>query len=270
MTERQQIVLNAVLRALRPLVRLLLRHGVNYPAFGAALKQEFLRAAQAELAQRHVRQTDSALTLLSGVHRRDVRTLLRAAPGTRGPAREPGGLPALVIARWLSGRNYRTRTGAPRTLPRAGRVSFDALVESITRDVRPRAVLEELKRLGAVHENDAGIALVAEGFAPRRGFDAMAAAMAVNLADHAAAAALNLDGARNFLEQAVFVDEVTEASCAELQKTAVSAWKKAMRRVLAESQRRVDSDAAHAPAAQRMHRARFGVYYFSEAEEPGP
>ncbi|MBE0547214.1 MAG: hypothetical protein IH627_06020, partial [Rubrivivax sp.] len=76
MSARSNIVLDSVLRVMQPLVRLLLRQGVSYPAFTAALKRVFLAAAQQELAARGMAQTDSALTLLSGVHRRDVRTLL--------------------------------------------------------------------------------------------------------------------------------------------------------------------------------------------------
>jgi len=267
MRERQQIVLSSVLRALQPLVRLLLRHGVTYPAFAAALKDVFLRAAQAELAKRAAKPTDSALTLLSGVHRRDVRTLLRAPPEKTSPTRDARSLAAQVVARWLNDRGYRTRAGSPRALPRSGRASFDKLVESVSSDVRPRAVLEELKRLGAAREDDDGITLVAEGFAPRAGFDSMASLFSDNLADHAAAAALNLDGERNFLEQAIFVDEITEASATKLHRAAQQAWHRAMHEVLSEAHRRVDDDSRQTEATARTHRARFGVYYFSEPEE---
>jgi hypothetical protein len=64
---------------MRPLVRLLVRHGVTYPVFATALKRVFLDAAIDELRERAMAQTDSAVSLLSGVHRRDVRTLTRAS-----------------------------------------------------------------------------------------------------------------------------------------------------------------------------------------------
>ena len=78
---RAGLVLAALLRLMRPLVRLLLRHGVQHRAFAIALKQVFLEAAQDELRSRGMAVTDSAITLLSGVHRRDVRTLLRSDAG---------------------------------------------------------------------------------------------------------------------------------------------------------------------------------------------
>lgn len=271
MSERAGIVLTRVLQVMRPLARLLIRHGVSYPVFSAALKRTFLEAAETELAARGAKRTDSALTLLSGVHRRDVRELLRTAPEERPPRREPRHLAAEVVARWLNEKGYRDRAGAPRRLPRAGaKACFDALVEGLSRDVRPRAVLEELKHLGVVREHDDGIELLAEGFAPRQGFEAMAALFADNLADHAATAALNLAGDRNALEQAVFVDEITEASAAHLQQVAVQAWRQAMRQVLAAAQERYEHDAQHAAPQERTQRARFGAYFHHEAQDPAP
>jgi len=46
----------------------------------------------------------------------------------------------------------------------------------------------------------------------------MSRLFADNLGDHAAAAVANLQGERNFLEQSVFVDEITGDSAARLQK----------------------------------------------------
>jgi Family of unknown function (DUF6502) len=268
MAERSQVVLNCVLRAVAPLVRLLLRNGVTYTAFAAALKPVFLQAAQAELNERGAKSTDSAITLLSGVHRRDVRNLLRAAPAADAAQRRPLGVASQVVARWLGERSYRARGGAPRKLPRGSeKGGFDALVASVSSDVRPRAVLEELKRLGAATEDESGIELKASGFAPREGFEEMSWLFADNLSDHAAAAALNLQDDRNFLEQSVFVDSITPESAQRLHKEAVKAWKQAMRSVLAQAQTRFDHDAAHAEPAQRQHRARFGVYFFSDKDE---
>jgi hypothetical protein len=268
-------VLARVLHALRPLVRLLVHHGITYPALAAALKAVFLDEARRELQRRAMPVTDSALTLLSGVHRRDVRTLTRERAGGERAAQAAGGAPlslaAEVVGRWMHERRYLGRDGHPLVLARgkagAGEPgSFDALVESVSRDVRPRAVLDELQRLGVAEESADGVRLLAEGFAPRRGADEMAALFAANVHDHAAAAVANLRGEANFLEQAVFVDEIGDDSVQELSRSAVAAWQKAMREVMATAQRRFDTD-RKLPAAQRGRRARFGVYFYSEAQE---
>ena len=54
----------------------------------------------------------------------------------------------MVFAHWRSDKRYRKRGGAPRTLPRVGPApSFESLAQEVTRDVHPRALLEELLRL---------------------------------------------------------------------------------------------------------------------------
>jgi hypothetical protein len=274
-------VLARVLQAMSPLVRLLVHHGITYPALAAALKQVFLDEARRELQRRGMPTTDSALTLLSGVHRRDVRTLTREAPasagagaGTKGTraapaaAEPPKSLASEVVGRWMHERRYLARGGHPRVLARgAGEPgTFDHLVESVSRDVRPRAVLDELVRLGVAEESPEGVRLLAEGFAPKRGSEEMTALFAANLHDHAAAAVANLRGEANFLEQAVFVDEISEDSARHLSQVGVAAWKVAMREVMDTAQQSFDADQALPPAGRRQ-RARFGVYFYSEAQE---
>ena len=89
---------------------------------------------------------------------------------------------------------------------------------------------------------------------------------AANLQDHAAAAVANLQGEANFLEQAVFVDQITAESAQQLHSVSVAAWQQAFKLVMQQAQVRFDADAP-LPAAERRHRARFGVYFYSERED---
>ena len=268
MSSAPHIVLDCVLRVLQPLARLLIRHGVTYPAFASAAKRVFVDAAQAELQSRAMPATDSAVTVLCGVHRRDVRNF------TRGPARAAGdtalpllGLVGQVVARWMSEPVYLNDTGRPRSLGRgADAHTFDALVASVSSDVRPRAMQDEMLRLGVLHEDDAGLLhLATQGFAPRQGLAETALLVAHNLHDHAAAAAANLQGEANYLEQAISVDQLTAASVQHLHIAAKRAWTLAFQSVMVQAQARFDEDAAQAPAADRCHRARFGVYFFNDS-----
>lgn len=274
--DRSTLVLDAVLRALKPAARLLLQNGVSYGALAAALKRVFLDAAQDELKARGMARTDSALTLLSGVHRRDVRTLLRSPPDADAHGRRASlSMASEVALRWLSTPPWLGDDDQPRRLSRGGGAdSFDALVASVSSDIRPRAVLDELKRLGVADEADEVVTLLAGSFAPRQGFEELSWLFADNLHDHLAAAARNLQGDSNFLEQSVHVDQITPASAAELQRAAVQAWKQAFRSYMELAQARFDADAAQAPPAERSQRARFGVYFLidrdANAADPDP
>jgi Family of unknown function (DUF6502) len=268
MNSQPTIVLDRVLRVMQPLVRLLVRNGVTYTVLAAALKRVFLEAARRELAMRGMPATDSAVTLLSGVHRRDVRQLSRGSESASTALPLPLGLAAQVVGRWMSDPAFLQPDGSVRVLPRAGEPgSFEDLVAGTSRDVRPRAVLDELLRLEVVAETDDGVALVRSGFAPRQGFQETADFLATNVHDHAAAAAANLQGDGNFLEQAVFVDEITAESAQAVHAAARAAWREALKPVLNTANLRHEHDQAQATSPERRHRARFGVYFFSERED---
>jgi Family of unknown function (DUF6502) len=267
MSTRSTIILEAVLGLLKPLARLLLRHGVAYPAFAAALKHVFIQAAQDELKSEGRALTDSAVSLLSGVHRRDVRNLTRLYTPPDTATTTPMNMATQVVARWLSQPQYQGADGQAlpltRTTPAGG---FDALVSSISTDVRPRAVLEEMLRLGIVHETEAGINLLDAGFAPRQGFAEMAQLLQANTHDHIAAAADNLDNGGNFLEQSIFVDQITAQSAQRLHAVSAKAWRTAFKTVMLEAAQRFEHDKAHATPEERTHRARFGSYFYAQDE----
>lgn len=267
------LALTAVLRVFKPLARFLLRHGVAYPAFAAALKQVFLEAARAELQSTGRKQTDSAVSLLSGVHRRDVRTLAGAAAAGAASAapEEPKNLASQVVARWLSDPDYLDQDGEPLPLARYGPApSFDALVTATSGDIRARTMLAELERLGIAQTVDSLVLLLAPGFAPRQGFAETVALLRDNLHDHVAAATLNVDGDHNYLEQSVFVDELTADSVHHLHAVSARVWRQAFRTVMREAQARFDHDQLHATADERMHRARFGSYFYAAKNDDDP
>jgi len=269
---RSTLALAAVLKLFGPLARFLLRHGVAYPALAAALKQVFIDAARAELRASGRKQTDSAVSLLSGVHRRDVRTLGLAAPDPAvDEAQEPMNLSSQVVARWLSDPAYLDADGEPLALPRYGEApSFDSLVTATSSDIRARTLLAELERLGIAQNDGTAVRLLAPGFAPRQGFAETLALLRDNLRDHAAAATLNAGGEHNYLEQAVFVDELTAESVQHLHAVSARVWRQAFRTVMREAQARFDHDQANSTAQQRIHRARFGSYFYAANQDDEP
>ena len=183
-------VVAAVRRLLRPLVRLLVTHGITYPYLTELLKQVYVETAADEFSIGGKLPTDSRLTLLTGVHRKDIRRLLRE-PGPT-PESPPGlTLGTQIVARWLGERAYCDAKGKPLALPRTprqgGTRSFAGLVEAVSTNVRPRSVLDELVRLGVV-EVDANdhVHLVTRGFVPGKELDAKAYYFGEALHDHLA------------------------------------------------------------------------------------
>jgi len=251
-------------RLLRPLVRLLLRFGVTFPALADLLRELYVQVAEADFALESKPQTDSRISLLTGIHRKEVRRLRGA--GTQVSAMPPAlSRASRIVAVWLSTKPFVGPDGAPRPLPRSGppgAPSFETLVASVTRDVRPRAVLDEFVASGLVDINDEGvIALRENGVVPSTGSDEQLYYFGRNLHDHIAAAAFNVSGGEpRFLERAVHYDGLSAELAAKL---AESSRELAMQALKSANQLAQEGLAA---GETGVHRWTFGTFVFREAE----
>ena len=271
---RAAIALRAALTLLLPLARWLLRNGVHYGSFAPALKQVFVDAARLELAATGAKITDSSVSVLSGVHRRDLRdSRAQAARGADEPEAASARVktPSVVsqaFTRWITDPDYRDRRNRPMALPRTGPApSFDSLARLVSSDVHPRTLLAEMQRLNLLDEDAEGtVTLRVQAFLPQQGFGGDAAIFSANVADHIAAAAHNLGTTEGrFLEQSMYGSGLTPQSIDALGDTARALWSAAFEQIVREATRRYEGDRAQPDAHMRM---RFGVYYYAEPVAP--
>ncbi|MEW6632492.1 MAG: DUF6502 family protein [Pseudomonadota bacterium] len=207
-------VQSALNRVLRPLVRLAIKCGVTFPTFVDLLRQIYVNVAEHEFTLPDKQQTDSRVSLLTGVHRKEV-SRLRGAGAPVRVIPDSVSRTSAIVARWLADPMFTDSEGAPLPLSRvadAGEASFANLVESVTRDLRPRAVLDDWldRKLVEVDEKDR-IVLMEAAMAPRDDGQVRLYYFARNLQDHAAAAVANmLADNPPFIERAVHYDGLSE------------------------------------------------------------
>jgi hypothetical protein len=263
--QQHRLLRRAMRSILRPLARVAVARGLPLSALQQILKDVLVDAARQELARRGEKPTQSRISVLSGVHRKDVRAALSQTP-VRSGAREPVSRAESVVGRWLGDPAYRDDAGQARTLPRAGPApSFEALVAGISTDVRPRTVLEELKRLGFVR-HDAGadtVALDTAAFVPSADEAHLLRLFEANLSDHASAAAANVTGDDGpFLERAVYYTHLPPDAVEALHRTARADSRTLLEKLNAEAlAAQVRDPAAHPRPLQRF---RFGVYFYRD------
>ena len=254
----------AVRALLRPLVRLLIAKGVGLPAFMELVKDAYVDVAMNEFPVGEKKQTDSRISLLTGVHRKDVK---RLRTQKRRPITAPKtiGLGAQLVARWVGSKETTDSNGLPLALPRhpakPGQPSFDALVEQVSKDVRPRAVLDEWIRLGVARLDDAGnVVLNQLAFVPEKGFQEKAFYFGRNIHDHLAAGAHNLlaDGSP-LLDRSVHYSNLTPESAETLQ---AEAERTGMQSLLAINRMALQLSAKDKDNASATKRVNFGLYFF--------
>jgi hypothetical protein len=268
-------LLKAARRLMRPLVRLMMRSGLTFPILADTLRALFVEVAVNDILTDPKARTDSRISLLTGVHRKEIKRLRELPADIAGGVPDVVTLASQIVARWVGTEAFTDADGRPRVLSRthpgvadAG-LSFDALVASVTTDIRPRAVLEDLLGHGVVTmDSDDRVQLNIDAFIPRPGGEEQLFYFARNLHDHVAAAVANISaaGVPRFLDRSVHYDRLTPAQAKELEDYA----RAAAMRVLLEVNRRalelIESTPDTGPAAQR--RINFGVYVFDGDEQP--
>lgn len=266
--DEQQALLDALAAVLEPLARLAVARGVPFEALEDLAKQAFVRAAHAAHPDLPEHRRVSRISTSTGLSRREVTRLVQAPARAEAPRSHASEL----FSRWMTDRRWRDRDGRPRALPRQGEApSFEALAQSVTRDVHPRSLLEEMTRLGLVNLDAATdvVRLSDDAFVPRGDRPRMARMLGDNVGDHLAGAVANVlgDGHQHF-EQAVFADGLSAASVEAFRQLMKTQWQTLRQAVVPALQAMVEED--QASGGDTSHRVRLGLYgYETSTRAPG-
>ena len=261
-------LLSAIHRVLSPVVRVMLGHEITLPMAIELLKRVFVEVAERDFRLDKKGSTDSRISLITGVHRKDVKRL-RELPHVEADLPPKVSLSAQIVATWITGPEWIDDKGAPRPLPRLARrgngASFEALVASISQDIRPRSVLDEWLRLGVVQINaDDEVVLTSNAFVPRDGIEEKLAYYGHNLGDHAAAAADNVLGApRPWFERSVHHVSLSETQIEQLRQRAAELGMQ----LLTELHTMAEQAANGGEATKRFT---CGVYFYSADNQDTP
>ncbi|WP_404364600.1 DUF6502 family protein [Marinobacter sp.] len=146
----------ALSQILRPLARLLLRNGIGYGEFSELIKQAFVDSALEDFSDPRGKATDSRAAVLTGLTRKEVKRLRDRSASQNDAPVPPSGTSraARVVSGWLQDREFQDSEGAPAMLAFDGHNSFSELVRRYSGDMTPRAVLDELVRVGVVEPGD--------------------------------------------------------------------------------------------------------------------
>ncbi len=246
-----------------PLARLAVAKGMPFALVESQLKQAFVRAAREAHPHLPSHRAVSRIATTTGLNRREVTRLtqVRSSPPRRRP------VAAELFARWANDPDYQNSHGGPCVLPRQGEaLSFESLAHSVTRDVHPRSLLDELLRLGlAVHdaEHDT-VALVRDAFVPRGDAQRILSFLGDNVGDHLSAAVANVLGnGQEHLEQAVFGDELSAQSIERIRGLISAQWREITAAMVPAIESLIEQDRAAGRLQDR--RLRIGLYTFTDS-----
>ena len=250
-------------RLLFPIARLCLANGITFATADEVLKRAFVQEANALQPGAPEHGKVSRISTATGINRREVTRLTQLEAPER-VTKQP--LASEILARWTTDHAYRNLNGEPGALNRLGPApSFEALAQSITRDVHPRSLLDELIRLDLVHhdENLDLVSLSRTDFVPRGDSRQMLNFLGDNVGDHLNAAIANvLDDGSSHLEQAVFADELSAESLEALRPLVMAHWNSLHETMVPALTSLIEADKL--AGRTQDQRVRIGLYTFTD------
>ena len=266
----------AIVTLLRPLVRLVLKRGLAFGHFAELLKRAYVEVARDDFAVPGRKPTVSHVAVLTGLTRKEARRLLEDAADGAGDGEAPRrriNRAARVVSAWVNDPDYRDGRGGPASLPFDGdrAASFSSLVQAHGADVTPRAVLDELLRVGAVKRlKDGRIRLVERAYIPQADEASKLDILGTDVADLIAAIEHNLDpeSATPFYQRKVAYDNLPASYLPKLQALVRRRAQKLLEQLDLEMGRH-DLDVSPQPDETGGRRAMVGIYYFQRDEDAG-
>jgi hypothetical protein len=165
----REVLLRIIGGLLRPIVRLCLRHSLKLQDISECLRQAALSVASEQLERDGEAITGSRLSIISGLHRREI---ARLQSHTGKPSQEVD-LLAKVMGMWQTNEDYLTAHGLPRLLSHGFVESqFSSLVRSVSKDLNPATILFELERTGSLERTTRGVRLLKQSYVPAKDAEA--------------------------------------------------------------------------------------------------
>lgn len=261
----------AVSRLIRPLVRILLRHGMSFNEFADLAKRAYVDVAMSEFRIPGKKQSISRTSILTGLTRKEVQRLCSASADTDHATVERYNRAARVISGWVRDPDFTDAEGRPLALPPDdAAISFAVLVRRHSGDMPVRAVLDELLRVGAVeHLEDGRIRLVTRAYVPRTSELDKLAILGADVSDLTATIDHNLEHGPDDprFQRKVMYDNLPEEAIAEFRRLSSEQGQKLIEQ-LDRWLSRHDRDVNTGIKGSGRMRAGVGVFYFEENLSP--
>lgn len=153
-------LLSAFRVLLRPLVRILLRHGISFAEFAEIVKAVYVEIAVTEFKVEGKRGTKSRIAVITGLTRKEVSRVIDVACAENQGGKSNLNRVARVLAGWHTDPDFIGPYGMPLEVryedTGSNTVTFAMLVRRYSGDMSPRSMLDELMRVGAVVETEPG------------------------------------------------------------------------------------------------------------------
>jgi hypothetical protein len=266
LSQSQALLQDALDKVLLPLAELCLAKGLTIQPLEERLRHAFVQAAMNAHGNQLPQRLTSRISATTGLTRREVARIQADEQAPAAARKMRPSSASELFTRWMTQPELRDADGQPMALPRLGAApSFEQLAQSITQDVHPRSLLDELCRLNlAVWDVETDeVSLLKSAFVPRGDWARMTAFLADNVGDHVRAASANVLGSgKEHMEQAIFADELSVQSLQAFRDMMAAQWQHMLDSLVPQLEQLIEDD----KLAGRIQnqRVRIGLYTWSQ------
>jgi hypothetical protein len=166
--ELQKALTAAVQQLLKPLVRILLRHGMPYGTFAELCRKAFVDTAFEDTTLSGKRPNISSVSALTGLTRKETKRLKEWDMTDSGDSAQRYSRAIRVISGWVETPDFHDEGGKPAELPLEGdNRSFANLVRRFSGDIPTAAMLSVLESSGCVATVGDSVQLLERAYIPK-------------------------------------------------------------------------------------------------------
>lgn len=156
-------------KLIRPLLRFAVKSSLKIQTIIDIVRMELVNIAKEEITKKGERITDSRLSIITGIHRREICKLVNEEGQGKEVATDKI---SKIIGHWQENQKFTTKQGRPKVLRHKGlNCEFAQLVYHVSKELNPATILFELERVGAIEKSDRGLTLIKQSFVPLGDFE---------------------------------------------------------------------------------------------------
>jgi hypothetical protein len=266
----QQGLYTAVFKLLRPLARALLRNGVPYGVFADLAKRAFVDVAMNDFEVPGKKPTVSRASTITGLSRKEIKRLMEIEDDDDRDMVTRYNRAARVVYGWVHDKTYGSSDGQTADLEfenaNSDGPSFSTLVKSYSGDVPPRAILDELVKVGVAEKtSDGKIRLLARAYIPQHGELEKLALLGRDVAGLISTMDQNIHGDNEnpYFQRKVYYDNLPQEAIPKLQALLADRGQELLE-FLDQWMAENDRDVNIKVAGTGRTAAGIGIYYFEE------
>lgn len=222
---KEKALAKALSNMLRPLVRLLIHQDITYIGLLNLLKRTYVEVAEESFTIENKKLTDSRISLLTGIHRGDVKRIRTENLNQPTEKELKASLSSQLISIWMGHQGYIDVNGEPLPLFRYkqdGSPSFEELVFSVSKDKHPRSILDEWLSQNLVElvtkDKLEKVQLSQASYVPAEDFEEKLFFAGKNIGSHLTTVAHNLENqVPAMFDRAVYYSDLTAESMQKLE-----------------------------------------------------